>query len=323
MTAPVSCCRVLVAGVALAQYAGLALGAEPPDVRVRTSLDRTAVFVADRVTYTVIVACNKGVDILVDDLSRDKLRVEGLEILGADVDRSTDRDEATTYRFNYYLTTYRVDQPALKIAPMSVRYYVKRPGQRLEDAAPAGEVQVPAAVIAFRSLQPDESTTIDVRDGRPPTPRRLRYTALQPLGIALMLVSVVPAALFAATMAARRRRRAATKSARQVRHEERASLEAVRALDLTAPEQRREAYSRLDALVRAHLRDTAGVPAPALTAGEIASALSARSARVPLDLVSSVLAACDAARYAPPDLLPPSDVCRRAIEEAGQVLAIR
>src|SRR5919108_1005307 len=145
--------------------------ADAPDVKVRTALDRTAVWVADRVTYEVTLTCARGVDILVDDLSRDKLRVDGLDVVGSDSERTTSRDDETTYRFRYYLTTYRVDLPSLKIAPLAVRYYVKRPGLRLQDAAPAGEVTVPAATIAFRSMLPDEAVSDQLRDTRPAMPR--------------------------------------------------------------------------------------------------------------------------------------------------------
>src|SRR5262249_52536072 len=121
--------------------------AELQDVEVRTSLSQTAVWVADRVTYSITLACRKGVDILADDLAKDKLHAEGLEILTSDSTQTTDRDDRTTYTFSYELTTYRVDLRQLTVAPLTVRYYVKRAGQRIGDASPAGEVQVPAAVV--------------------------------------------------------------------------------------------------------------------------------------------------------------------------------
>ena len=314
-----SCLRVFVA--TLCVTVGGVASAGGPDVKVSTSLDRTAVWVADRVTYEVTLTCPRGVDILADDLARDKLRLEGLEVVGSESARTTDRNDVTTYRFRYQLTTYRVDLPSLKIAPLAVRYYVKRPGLRLQDAAPAGEVQVPAAVIAFRSMLPDDPASYELRDRRPPAPRRLRHAILQPLGIGLVLISIVPAVLFAAVVSRRRVRRA-TRSVWQVRYDERASLAAVREIDISTPEGRRDAYTHLNTLVRNHLRDVCGVAAPALTVDEIAPALSVRG-RVPAELVTSVLAACDRARYAPPDALPSRDACEAAIEQAEQLLAIR
>jgi hypothetical protein len=108
-----------------------------------------------------------------------------------------------------------------------------------------------------------------------------------------------------------------------VRHDERASLEALQELDLGTAEGRRDAYRRLNVLVRDHLRDVCGVPAPALTVDEIEPALAARGGRVPPELVTSVLAACDRARYAPPDALPSREACEQAIEQTKELLAIR
>ncbi len=299
-----------------------ALAADERDVAVRTSLDRTAVWVADRVTYTITLACRKGVDILADDVSKDKLRVEGLEIVGSDSERSTDRDDRTTYAFHYALTTYRVDVPELKIAPLTVRYYVKRPGQRLEDAAPAGEVVVPAAVIAFRSALPDGQETYEIRDGRAARSQPLRYALAEPIGVGLVLISIVPAAFGVVAAVRRRRPRQIRRSTREIRHDQRASLEAIHAIDISTPEGRRHVYARLNTLVREHLQQVAGIGAASLTPTEIETALSSRRARVPVELVTAVLSACEQARYAPPDALPSSEACRQTIERSEQVFAI-
>jgi hypothetical protein len=300
--------------------AGGAAAADATDVEVRTSLDRTAVWVADRVTYAVTLVCRKGVDVLADDLSKDKLHLEGLEIVASDSERSTDRGDKTTYTFRYVVTTYRVDVPELKIAPLTVRYYVKRPGQRLEDAAPAGEVTVPPALIAFRSALPDEQETYGVRDRRGPRPRRMRYALLQPIGVGLVLIAIVPAALVVIAAVRRDRPRRTKRSAREAQHEERASLEAVRALDISTPDGRRDAYARLNALVRDHVQEAAGVGARGLTPLEVEAALSSRGRGEPIELVTTVLSACDQARYAPPDALPSADACRQTIEQSEQVL---
>jgi hypothetical protein len=294
--------------------------AQPRDVEVRASLDRTAVWVADKVTYTVTLAFGKGVDILADDLAKDKLHLDGLEVERSDSERSVDRDDKTTYTFRYVLTTHRVDVPELKIAPLTVRYYVKRPGQRLGDAAPAGEVVVPAAVVAFRSALPDGQETYEIRDGRGARPRPMRYGLLQPVGIGLALIAIVPAALAIVAVVHRRAAPRPKRSARQMRHEEHASLEALEAMDVSSPAGRREAFDRMNTLVRDHLQQVASVGAAGLTPSEIEAALSSRPARIPLELVRDVLSTCDVARYAPPDLLPSVDECRTMIERVTRVV---
>ena len=293
------------------------------DVNVRTSLDRTAVFVGDRATYTIELTCKRGVEILPDDLSGDKLKLEGLELVAAESSRQPGRDGVTIHQFRYVVTTYRVDAPRLAIGPVTVRYAATRPGQRLEDAAPAGDVQVPPASIAFRSALPDEAD-LDIRRGRLATPRPAVFAMLQPVGVGLVIVSIVPALVAIAALVRRRRahlERSPRRSGRSLRHEERTSLDAVRAMDFSSIDGRREAFTALDALVRAHLRDVWGVPGPSLTPAEIAPALSAHRARVPIELVTSVLTACEVARYAPPHAAPSAEACREAVEQVEQVIA--
>ncbi|OLC45949.1 MAG: hypothetical protein AUH43_15040 [Acidobacteria bacterium 13_1_40CM_65_14] len=281
-------------------------------------------FVGDRATYTIELTCKRGVEILPDDLSGDKLKLEGLELAGSDNSRQSGRDGATTYQFRYVVTTYRVDAPRLTIGPMTVRYATARPGQRLEEAAPAGEVQVPPASIALRSALPDEADVLDIRRDRPATPRPAVFAMLQPVGVGLVIVSIVPALLAMAAVVRRRRahlERSPRRSVRSLRHEERASLDAVRAMDVSSIAGRRDAFTALDALVRAHVRDVCGIPGPSLTPAEIGSALSSHGTRVPVELVTTVLTTCERARYAPAHASPSADVCREAIEQVEQVIA--
>jgi hypothetical protein len=303
--------------------------AQPPknnsagkDVEVSASFDRSAMWVADRVTYTVTVTCRRGFDILTDDLSRDKVRLEGLELVGLDSSREDRGEGMTTYRYAYRLTSYKIDQPLQKFGEMRVRYYTKRPGQRVEDVAPAGDVLVPGASVAVRSTLPDEAQTSVFRDARPAQQRSALFAALQPVGIGLVIVSIVPAGLLVAVVVARARTRTTRRSARQVRHEEQTTLEALQAVDLGTEAGRREAYDRVNTLVRTHLRDAVGVPVDGLTAAEVGPVLTARGARAPVELVKSVLSACEQARYGS-NGAGSAQACRETIEQAEQVLAVR
>ncbi len=294
-------------------------GARP---QVRTSVDRTAVWVGDRVRFTVEFDCPRGIDVLEDDLSKDKLKLDGLEVVTSESSRIDGSDESATRRFVYELTTYRVDVPALRVAPFSVRYYVRRPGPRLEDAAPAGEVQVPATTIAFRSTLP-EVQEYQLRDSRPAIPRARTFALARPAGLALVVMSFAPVAFWVAAAIGRRRRRPVHRSARKVRSDERESLQAARDLDLTSEEGRRVAYTKIDALVREHLRDVCGVPGPSLTPAEVQPALETRDSRIDAERVAALLAACERARYAPSHAIPSADACRDALTEAEQLLGAR
>jgi hypothetical protein len=314
--------RVL-AFVVLALLPRLAFAADPP-VRVRSSVDRTAMWTADRVTFTVDVVCDRGVDILLDDLAKEKLRVNGLDIVSSDATATTDAAERTTHRLRYVLTTYRVDLPSVSVEPISVRYYARRPGQRLQDMAPAGEVTVPGAVIAFRSTLQDNQPSYGLRDARAAATRLPFFTRAQQIGLALVVVSLAPALLVAAAAIRRRTvRRPGHRSARQVKKEREHTLERLRGLDVSTEEERRRAYDEISTAVRAHVAASSGVPASSLTAVELESALAGGRGRVPREAVTTLLATCDEARYGPPQALPSAQACREALATAQQVLGGR
>jgi hypothetical protein len=314
--------RIVATAAALASLTCTASGqASAASPHVRTSVDRTAVWVGDRIRFTIEIECPRGVDVLDDDLSQDKLKLEGLDVVSSGSDRIDGPGDTATRRFVYQLTTYRVDLPALRIAPLSVRYYVRHPGQRLEDTAPAGEVQIPGTSIAFRSTL-QEAQEYTVRDARSATPRPRLYTLAQPAGLALVIVSFAPAVVWAVGAISRRRHRPVHRSVRKVRSDERASLEAARGLDLTTEDARREVYTTIDGLVRAHLQEVCGVPGASLTPAEAELALAERGVRIDAQRVAALLAECERARYAPRHAVPSSDACRDAVMEAEQLLGV-
>jgi hypothetical protein len=232
------------------------------------------------------------------------------------------------------MTTYRVDVPALSIEPISVRYYARRPGQRLQDMAPAGEITIPGAAVAFRSTLPDKQEIYALRDIRPAQARHPFFVRAESIGLALVVVSIAPALFVIGAAVQRRVRRApGRRSARQARKDQREALERLRTMDVGTEEERRAAYDAISAAVRDHVAGSSGVPAPSLTAAELDAALETSDAhrslrpgsrsKVPRETVASLLAACDAARYGPPAALPSAQECRDALATAEQVLAGR
>ena len=323
--------RPAPAGADASAKAAAPVGAEAlaKAVQVRASVDRTAIWVGDRVTYAVDIVCARGVEILLDDLAKEKLRVNGLDVVSSDTTTTADASERITYRLRYVLAGYRVDTPSMSIEPLSARYYERRPGQRLQDIAPAGEVQIPGAVIAFRSTLPDQPA-YELRDGRALVPRQALLSRAGSIGLALVVVSLAPAVFVAVALLRRRTLTTGRRSARQSRIDKQATLEHLRSLEVTSEEERRRAYDAISAAVRQHVASATGVPAPGLTAAEVDAALETRGAssgfragRVSREAVTSLLASCDQARYGPPQALPSAQACRDALAAAEQVLGQR
>ena len=314
---------LVLAALALASHAARAqVAPAAPAVQVRASVDRTAIWVGDRITYLVEIVCRPGVEILLDDVAKEKLRVNGLDVVGSDETTTTDASDRTTYRLRYLLATYRLDAASLSIEPLSVRYYERRPGQRLQDVAPAGEVTVPGATVAFRSTLPDQPTYA-LRDGRASTPRRGLAARAGSIGLAIVVMALAPAAFLAAALLRRRAPTSGRRSARRTRTDQRTTLERLRALDVTTPDDRRRAYDAISAAVREHLAEASGVPGPSLTAAEIDAALARSGSRLPREAVAALLATCDNARYGPVLALPSAEACRDGLAAAEQLIAGR
>jgi len=298
--------------------------AAEPQVQVRSSVDRTAIWVADRVTYTVDIVCAPGVEVLLDDLAKEKLRVNGFEIVSSDSADTTDASGRTTHRLRYVLTTYRIDMPIMSVEPISVRYYARRPGQRLQDIAPAGEVTVPGATVSLRSTLPDNQPSLLLRDGRDSTARNPVFVRAQSIGLALLVVALAPAAVLGVALLRRQTSgRTARRSARQTRADQRHVLERLRALDVGTEEERRRAYDEISQAVREHVAARTNVQAPALTATEIETALEHAKGRVSREAVSALIANCDESRYAPAESLPSAEACRDALATAAEILSGR
>jgi len=291
-------------------------------VLVRSSVDRSAVWIGDRFTFTITVECSNGTDILAEDLSRDRLQMQELDILGVEETREDLGDGLIIYRFVYHLTTYSF-RPAVKmIGDMDLRYFVRRPGQRPEDIVPAGDVLVPGATVVVRSLLPDNLDSAEYRYERKPAPRAAALTLMQPVGIGLVIASLVPAVFWLLVLLRRLRERQRRQSASRLRLQERAALEELRALDVEDEAGRREVYDRLSALVRGHVSSAWGVSADGLTPDEIALALSAQGQSDNSAAAVVFLDTCDKARYGGSEELPSRDACQAAIDQAAELMGL-
>jgi hypothetical protein len=248
--------------------------------------------------------------------------MQDLDILGVEETREDLGDGLIIYRFVYHLTTYSFFPATKQIGEMLLRYYVRRPGQRPEDIVPAGEITVPGATVVVRSLLPDNLDSAQYRYERNPGPRATALTLMQPIGIGLVIMSIVPAALWAVVFVRRLRARQRRESARQLRLHERAALDELRALDVEDEAGRRLAYDRLSALVRGHVSGAWGVSADGLTPDEIALALSAQGDSDEAATAVLFLDTCDKARYGGPEALPSRDACRAAIDQAAELMGL-
>lgn len=292
----------------------------PKPVEVRVVADRTAVWIGDRVVYTVELRCAPDVDVVLDDLNKDRIRVNGGEMLDA-IDDHQESGGGRIRRMRYTLTTYRVDAPEIRIDPFTVRYFSRRNLDAAAQATPAGQVTVPATVIAIRSTLPDSGKLPELRQpaaGRQ-LPAYLRYA--QPVGLGLIALAILPTLIVALNVAGHARAAWAKRAVRRGRREQRVSFDQLKQLDPSTDADRVRAYEQLDAVVREHIRLATNVPAQALTPAELRAALAQRAPGFASDEVEALLQRCERVRYAPDP--PPRDAWGESLRTAAEVLGRR
>jgi hypothetical protein len=292
------------------------------EIAVRTWPDRTALWVGDRVTFTVEIECAPAVDIVTDDLSQEKLTLDGLELVDTTVEREESAAGQVTYRFHYRLTAYDALATRLQIGTMGVRYGRRRAGQQVDEEVRAGEVAVPGAMLALRSTIPDALDAVAVRDRRPMAAVPLVVRLARPIGLGLLLVSAVPLLVWIVALVRKRQPKVKRGSTRAERSRSRQDLEGIDTSIAGSEAERRDAYARLDGVVRRHVASVSGLPAEALTPSELERRLGEKTSRLAPETVRAMLDECERAKYGPARELPSGDRLRDSIGTAQSILAV-
>jgi hypothetical protein len=292
-----------------------------PPVDVRTWVSRTAVWVGDRVEYVVEFRRAPNVDVFMDDLLPEKLRLEGFEVLDTATEHDASRAAVVVDRVRYTLVTYNVEAPILGIAAIPVRFSVRQSGQKADEALPAGEVVVPALRMDLRSTLTASSDAVEVRDRRPvrPLPRRVRLA--ERVGWVLLALAAVPVVVWAVALVQRIRRARPRRPARPPLRQRRAALEEIKAADVSTPDARRSAYAALDAWIRDNVQVAGGPPPAALTPEEVVQALGDSRASEWREELERVLLECEGAKYGLD--LPPDDRWPAAVDAAAALTLAR
>jgi hypothetical protein len=137
----------------------------------------------------------------------------------------------------------------------------------------------------------------------------------------LLLVSVIPVALWGGDLIGRALRSRPRHPGRQTKKQRRAVLDEIKALDVRSDAAQRDAYARLDAWIRANVQHATGVTAAAMTPSEIATAVPNPPRSIPISQLEDLLLECERAKYAPE--LPPPERWPIVLDQAEQLLGAR
>jgi hypothetical protein len=272
------------------------------------------------VTFTVEIVCAPGYDIIEDDLSRDRLPLEGLEMRAAHTSRQARDDGTVLHRARFQLASYTVDREQLRVGPLSIRYSRRQGDARGANQLPVGSVEVPAENIALRSTLPDSTGAGVIRIPTSPAHLPRVIHLLYPIGLVLMALPLVAGAV-ALTVAARRRPVVqADDQAAQRPTDYRAALNEIRQLrDDADAAAIRLAFGRLDHLVREILGGMS-IDARTLTPDEIDAQAGPAGDLTPQRTAAGVLRECERARFAGPKQPPSRDRLAQALDHAEAVV---
>lgn len=294
-----------------------------PPVTVRTSVSQTAIWVGDPLLYTVEIVCPQGTDILADDISRDRLRVTGLEIVDANQQREVREDGTIVHRAEFRLTSFTTDGSAVRIDPQPVRYYVNTAGRPVDALVPADEVQLPVVDIVVRSTLPGRDLP-GIRDAYAFTALPGAMRLLTPAGVGAVALALAPVVIgLTGTVARVSKPRRTTRSKRQSRQFHRQALAEIKAMDVPDdPDARRGVFEKLNVLIREYLVDL-DIPARALTAEELEKRISERTKDPAAVEMAEILRHCERACYGGPGHVPARDVLSNALDKTDEFLLAR
>ncbi len=276
---------------------------QPNQISLRNWVDRTALFPGDSLSYQIEIRVDANMGILLDDLDGNELSLTGLALDSSTIGEAA-TDLGTTYTASYQLSSFETGGTSLQIDAMTVRYYFRRPGQRLENVAVAGEVIVPAVSIAMQSTLPADPASLRLRDMGSPDILRGIMRSAGTLGFILFLVSIVPLIVMLRKRLEKSESQQDAYDRDEIIEETSAELLQLKQIDPEVPELRLDGFNQLEQIIKGYIEKSLGIKATSFTSGELTKRVADMEAALPVSELEEILQSCEAARYGKIDNLP-------------------
>jgi hypothetical protein len=284
-----------------------------PGILISNYVNKTALFPGDHITYIIEVICDSDVDILPEDLADNELILNGLELLSSNVEKES-FGIGTRYTFSYTLTSYASNAAPLGIDQLSVRYYFKRPGQRIEDVATVGEVIIPPVTLVLSSTLPGVLENLQLRDMQMPAATSTSLNWIGTIGILLILVSMFPVGSAAYAYMQKRKLDNQAEQARESVTVTTNVFNELRAIETSDNSNRRQAFQQLETIIREFIGQTTGQNPNALTASDLAQHNTLSNSDFPVQGLVDVLCHCEYARYGTNKNLPGEEEFNQGVQ---------
>lgn len=305
---------LLLAGMALLAQSGAdiasVLRAQGPDVpaaavpvHLTTRVDRTALWVGDRIHYRVLAEHPPAIHFVTDNLKESSLNLLPFEIVSINFATGEGSAGNRTLLVDLILTTYQTTPGELEIPAFSLFFFQDDAAVASGAERAAESLSVPAVPIALRSTLPAEHNELRDLPTPPATPWRRRLAGTLPM--VFLLLSL----LLAAPALLQGRRLRSDQHAIRARRTRRANA-AAELLSLSSRGIGDEAAAAdfFDA-THAALREFLAASSLTATSGKMArevsellrdgSALAPDAPAAALAAVPELLQLCDQVRYAP------------------------
>ncbi len=291
-----------------------------PGIQINHYVNKTALFPGEHIRYTIEVMCDADVDILAEDLGEDELILNGLELISSNVEIDN-AGYRTRYTFSYILTTFAGRDTPLAIDELRVRYYFKRPGQRIEDVATVGDVSIPPVDLVLASTLPAALEDLQLRDTQMPVVTSTNINWIGTTGILLILVSMFPVGSAAYSWMEKRRLEKQAEQAKETVAVTSNVFNELRAIDVGNDSTRRQAFQQLETIIREFVEQTAGQTLDALTANDLAQHQLISHSSLPVDGLVEVLNHCEYARYGADRNLPGVEQFNQGVQFTERLVA--
>jgi hypothetical protein len=288
-------------------------GEDSSRIQISNHVSKTALFPGDQISYVIEINCGPEVGILLEDLDEGELDLTGMQIDASDSSVVSD-DHGTSYKITYALSTYETGAASLKIGDLRVRYYFKRPGQRIEDVATVGEVTIPGIILSLRSTLPADLEGIQLRDIYSNTGQPSWLNWAGTLAIILILLSALPVGTTVLTYWQKKKLESNANEDEKPRSEITSQFDEIRNIDVNDLTRRREAYQQLENIIRDFLGRVVGHSARASTASDLTYQTKILNLNLPVEELAGVLSDCEYARYGRDENIPEIDAFTRGIQ---------
>jgi hypothetical protein len=267
-------------------------------ITISTHVDKTAIWVGDRLRYAVRVVHDPEIEFVFDNLKKESLNLAPFVVRDISVRQSSYGGNKKILEVTLLITTYETGQSELRIPAFPLYFFTRGPGtQRVQETA-AESIPVPPTKIGLRSTLTQDN--LRLRDSKDPGGfSSQRWIVSFALGVAGMtfLAAATVKRFWAWSRKEKPQRRRLTRRARNRMLNE--FLRRAQSNGAESAQDQIRFYSDLSLFLRQYLAELLETDAASLTPDEIEEVLKTHGREGLSNPVKTMLEKCEQVLYTP------------------------